>query len=72
MYWNYRIVNHSDGSGFGLYEVFYNDKNEPESMGIASFCTFKEEGSIGITKWLQQALDDTKKYPIFNEPKNWE
>ena len=32
MSWNYRIVEYRDGSGFGLHEVFYDDKGQPWSM----------------------------------------
>lgn len=73
MTWNYRIVKYQGNNGYGLHEVYYNDKAEPVTMGAApaSFCADLEEGVAGIVNSLKQALKDAEGREVLEEPKNW-
>jgi hypothetical protein len=74
MSWNYRIVHYrAPQVGYGLHEVYYNDKGEPVTMGAgpATFVAFDEEGPPSIVKALENALRDAKEREVLEEPDEW-
>lgn len=73
MTWNYRIVRYRQvGAGYGLHEVYYDDKLNVVSMteSPACFVAHIEEGPQGIIKSLTLALKDAQERPVLDEP-NW-
>lgn len=72
-HWNYRIVKYKDGTGYGLHEVYYDDKELAWSMTKhpISFSCDEEEGPDGVIKSVQMACDDAAKRPVFEEPNKW-
>lgn len=70
MSWNYRIVKYSDGSGFGLHEVYYDSEGKEKAM------TDKPAGFVGdtpeeIKDVLAMAASDASKRPVFEQPVEW-
>ena len=59
--WNFRLIDVSDTNGgepyVQLFEVYYNDKDEP--VGYSNPCTGSEtvEGMKTLIKWYALALD---------------
>jgi hypothetical protein len=66
--WNYRIIRYSDGSGFGLHEVFY-ENGAPVSMTAEPipFISDSEEGPQGVIESLRMALADAETRPVLDE-----
>ena len=70
MTWNYRIVKHADGTGFGLHRVYYDKQGNEESMGFGP-ATFVSDTKEGLTSQLVLAKTDARKRPVFEEPEDW-
>lgn len=73
MTWNYRVVRYRDGSGFGLHEVFYDDKGLPWGMSeeATGFVCGLEEGAAGIAEALMLARTDSIRRPVLDQPETW-
>lgn len=74
MTWNYRIVHYrAVGTGYGLHEVYYNDKGEPVTMGTdgARFHADADEGPSAIVEMLSKALKDAQQRGVLEEPEHW-
>ena len=73
MSWNYRIVRYSDGSGFGLHEVYYDADGKPEAMSVepATFTADETVGRYGLVRAMQMA-EAAKRRPVFDEPAEWD
>ena len=68
MTWNYRIIHYTAG-GYGLHEVFYDDKGEVEGWTdqAIDFGCDEDEGKEGVIKSLKLALKDAKRQPVMEE-----
>jgi len=62
MTWTYRIIRYSDGRGFGLHEVFYDEIGNPVTMTAEpiSFLVETAEGPSALVDMLKQALVDAE------------
>lgn len=72
MSWNYRIVKYADErKGYGLHEVFYDANGREWSMteNAIDFTCDADEGPNGIRESLHMAWMDSRKRPVFEEPK---
>ena len=70
MTWNYRVVKYSDGSGYGLHEIYYDDDGVEISMTKAP-ASFAGETPEKLQESITRAMADMLRRPIFNEPKSW-
>ena len=70
MTWNYRIVRHADGSGFGLHEVYYNEAGEELRMTVEPV-TFFSDTAEGVREALILAKMEATRRPVFDEPQDW-
>jgi len=68
--WNYRIVRYSDGSGFGLHEVHYNNDGKAIRM-TAEAAGFVGDTPGDVRGGLMKAKMDATRRPVFREPKEW-
>ena len=67
-YWNYRIVKYKKDEGYGLHEVYYNYKGEPEARTERPIIACdNDEGPEGIIAALKMALDSVESRTILNE-----
>ena len=73
MSWNYRIIKYADGSGYGLHEVYYDDRGKPMNMteDPATFMCDEWEGPEGIIGSLMMARTDAHKRPMLDEAATW-
>jgi len=76
MTWNYRIVKYRNGSGYGLHEVFYDDRDRPITMtdDPIGFAAEPEEGPEGVVESLRMALravENVRSIPPLDEPEEW-
>ena len=71
MAWNYRLVEHADGSGVGLHKVSYNKVGEEVSMS-AYPCGFFEHTAEKLRYQIMLARMDALWRPVFSEPPEWE
>lgn len=69
MTWNYRIVRHADGS-LALHEVYYDSEGTPSARSSEPtfFVVDEEEGSEGLIKSLEMALESVKKHGVLDDP----
>ena len=70
--WNFRIVRYADGSGYGLHEVYYDERGKPETMTeepIGLMCD-TDEGAEGIIRSVGQIVQDLR-LPVLDEPEEW-
>ena len=70
MTWNYRIVKYSDGSGYGLHEVYY-DRRGCETKMTAEPATFVGDTDKDVISSLVLARTDARRRPVFDEPDDW-
>lgn len=71
MSWNYRIIKYKDDAGYGLVELYYDEKGEPNGAATATFTCDLEEGPEGVRKSLKMAFEDAMTKPVFEEPDSW-
>jgi hypothetical protein len=75
MSWNYRIVKYRrKGAGYGLHEVYYDEKGQPWGMTTepATFvCDDGEEPRAAIYGALLMAQVGARKRPILAQPRRW-
>lgn len=64
MYWNYRIVSIEDG--FGLYEVYYEDKTDKPFMRTEDYFVWGEDRQEIIDQ-LEKMLSDAMKQEILDD-----
>lgn len=62
--WNYRIIRYKKGGGYGLHEVFYDNRGEPDMMTERAI-EFTGDTPDEVISQLKMALVDTKQ-PILD------
>ncbi|QCI68846.1 hypothetical protein [Phreatobacter stygius] len=69
MTWNYRMVRRADGSGFALFEVFYNDAGGATAMSArpATLDVTAEEGPERLIREIELALEDARTLGVIDE-----
>ena len=73
MTWNYRIIKYLNKKGYGLHEVYYDNKKLPWGMTenpVGFACELSEKPKM-ILKMLKTACLDAEKAPVLQEPKTW-
>jgi hypothetical protein len=73
MTWNYRIIKYRDSNGFGLHEVYYDEKGRPSAMtkNPVGFACELDEGSGTVISALCMALTDALLKPVLDEYETW-
>lgn len=62
MYWNYRVVKHSDGE-FGVYEVYYDQKTNKPFLRTTNAVVYGDDIE-DIKIQLQMIVNDVNKEDI--------
>ncbi|WOJ90463.1 hypothetical protein RZS28_03975 [Methylocapsa polymorpha] len=67
--WTHRIIRYSDGRGFSLHEVFYDEADNPVDMTAEpiSFTVETAEGPSALIEMLKQALLDAERGAVLDE-----
>jgi len=66
MAWNYRVVEYTDGSGFGLHEVYYDKDGTPTRMTKRP-CGFFSEELHGLHESMILARGDAIRQSVVKE-----
>jgi hypothetical protein len=69
IHFNWRIVKYSNGTGFGLHEVYYNDDNSLRSMSARPFHVGDPADEIRQAAMMANA--DAHRQPVLEQPTGW-
>ena len=69
MSWNYRLVKYHNG-GYGVHEVYYNDRGIPTSMTERPV-TFAFDTASDVIDSLKLAIKDIQTKGVFIPLKGW-